>query len=299
MKNKLSIVIPTYNRKQTLGKCLDALFKQDMFEGIYEIIIVDDGSTDGTREFVMEMKNKFLILKYLYQENKGSAVARNQGIKTAQGDIILFVGDDIVATPSLVRQHLEWHTRYPKENEAILGYITWSPELEITDFMYWLENGGPVLSYPLIKDKTEVGFGFFYTGNISLNTALLKENLFSENFHCFYEDTELGYRLTTQKGLKIVFNKNAIAYHYHPMTPKDLEVRMAKLGKSAKIFLTKYPELKNTIRIYPVWFLKLCDLIVTLLYPLAKFIGWKKMIYYHRYQIRLMTIFSRSYFGSK
>jgi len=299
MQNKLSIIIPTYNRKQSLSSCLDSLLKQDALEDIHEIIIVDDGSTDGTEGVVEEKKKIFPALKYLYQVNKGPAVARNQGIKAAQGDILLFIGDDIIATPSLVREHLEWHNRYPKINDAVLGYITWSPEIKVTDFMQWLENGGPLLCYPLIKDKTEVDFRFFYTGNISLKSTLLKQNLFSEDFYYGYEDTELGYRLGKEKDLRILFNKEAIAYHHHYMTIEDFKGRMEKWGKAARVFLTKYPELKKTLRVYPVWFLRIYRWIVALLYPWTKIIGWRKIVYYHRYQISLMIVYSKSYFENK
>jgi glycosyltransferase involved in cell wall biosynthesis len=294
MKNNLGVIIPTYNRRQTLENCLNTLLQQDAFEKILEVIIVDDGSTDDTGEFIKEIKRMYPQLKYLYQKNSGPAVARNQGIKIAQADIILFIGDDIIPTPSLVRQHLEWHSQHPEVNEAVLGYTTWSPELEITNFMRWLENGGPLLCYPLIKDKIEVDFRFFYTGNISLKTSWLKENLFSEDFPYGYEDTELGYRLA-QKGLKLYYNKDALAYHYHSMNLEDFEKRMIRWGQAAKIFLGKYPELKTYIKIYPLHFLKFCKLVSFFLYPLAALFNYPKIINHYRYQNRLMQAFTKGY----
>jgi glycosyltransferase involved in cell wall biosynthesis len=296
---KLSVIIITYNRKEILKKCLVALFNQTYSKKDYEIIIVDDGSTDDTSFLVREVaESSPVTVRYFKQDNKGVAAARNCGIRQAEGEISLLIGDDIMATPYLLEEHIKWHTKYDKENQGILGYVTWSPEIEVTDFMWWLENGGYLLAYHLIKDKVEVDFKFFYTGNISLKSSYLKDNLFCEEFFFGYADTELGYRLS-KKGFKLYFNRDAVGYHYHPTTFEDFQKRMTKWGKTAKIFLTKYPDPKNIIKVYPVWFLKLCGLIAALLYPLAKLIGWKKMIYYHRYQIRLMTIFSRSYFGSK
>ncbi|UCB51987.1 MAG: glycosyltransferase family 2 protein [Candidatus Zixiibacteriota bacterium] len=296
---KISVVIITHNRKEILKECLAALFSQTYPENDYEIVVVDDGSTDDTHSTVRSIAESSPVsIRYFRQENKGVAAARNHGIKRAESEICLLIGDDIVATPTLVEEHVNWHKRYGKENQGVLGYVTWSPEIEVTDFMWWLENGGPLLGYSRIMDKIQVDFRFFYTGNISLKTSYLKDNLFCEEFFFGYADTELGYRLS-KRGFKLYFNQDAIAYHHHPTTFEDFQKRMTKWGKTGRIFLAKYPELKSTVRVYPAWFLKVCRCFAALLYPLANVLGWSRMIYYHRYQIRLMTIYSRTFFESK
>jgi glycosyltransferase involved in cell wall biosynthesis len=296
---KVSVVVITYNRKKILEKCLSALFEQTCPKHSYEIIVVDDGSTDGTGHSVKIIQSSSPVaLRYYRQDNSGVAVARNHGIMQSNGEICLLIGDDIIATPTLIQQHIKWHKKYDRENQGVLGYVTWSPEIEVTDFMWWLENGGPLLCYSLIKDKLQVDYRFFYTGNISLKSNYLKDNLFCDEFFFGYADTELGYRLN-KNGFSLYFNKSAVAFHYHPTTFEDFQKRMTKWGKTANIFLNKYPELKNRLKVYPVWFLKLCRWFTALLYPLAKIIGWKRIIYYHRYQISLMIIYSKSFFESK
>ena len=238
----LSIIIPTYNRKNSLSKCLYAFVNQ-VTKMSYEVLIIDDGSTDNTDEVIKKWeKNTHFILRYFRQENRGPASARNIGIKQARGDILLFVGDDIIATPNLIEQHMLFHCKYPEENVAMLGYVTWSSEIKVTPFMYWLEHGGPQFQYYKFKHREKVKA--FWTCNISLKRSfLIKEGYFDEDFpYAAYEDTELGYRLQ-KKGLQIIYNKNAIAYHYHSTNIEKYCYRQKLVGKSFIILHKKYPEI--------------------------------------------------------
>jgi len=238
----LTVVIPTYNRKDILKKCLKALFNQTYPYSDYEIIVVDDGSTDGTEELVKSLLNSArCTLRYFKQEHKGPAAARNVGIRNAKGEIILFIGDDIIATPTLLEEHSKWHREYPDDNVAVLGYVTWSPEIEITPFMRWLENGGPQFHFWQIKDRIEVDAqNYFYTSNISLKRKFLLENngFFDEEFpYAAFEDNELGYRLK-KAGMILNYNKEAVGYHYQYTSLNDACRRMIKVGE-ARIILAK------------------------------------------------------------
>ena len=246
MQKRFTVIIPTYNRAKILGKCLKAIQEQTYPKTDYEVIIINDGSTDVTEELVKSMiNNSPCKLRYFKQEkNRGPAAARNVGIRNANGEIVLFIGDDIIATPTLLEEHVKWHKKYPEDNVAILGYITWSAEIKITPFMQWLENGGSQFAYWQIKDKIEVGPQYFYSSNISLKKKFLVENngFFDEEFpYAAYEDTELGYRLS-QKGLKLVFNKSAIGYHNHPTSLEDACQRMIKVGESSLLLAKKLGE---------------------------------------------------------
>ncbi len=236
---EISVIIPTYNRKDVLIKCLKALFCQS-YSKKYEILIIDDGSSDNTEKVVEELqKNAPIELRYFKQENKGPAAARNIGIKNANGDIILFIGDDIIASSELLEQHMLFHRKYSESVFAILGYTTWHPEIKITPFMYWLEHGGPQFGYYKFKHEEEVNA--FWTCNISLKRDyMLKNGIFDEDFpYAAHEDTELGYRLQ-KKGLRTIFNKNAVTYHYHPTDIKKYCYRQKLVGRSAVILNRKY-----------------------------------------------------------
>ena len=237
----ITIIIPTYNRKDILRKCLKAIYMQTYPRSNFEIIVIDDGSTDGTEKVVKKIiTNSPVVLRYFKQENKGPAAARNVGIKNALSDKVLFIGDDIIATETLIEEHMKWHTSNPENNIAILGLVTWSPEIEITPFMTWLENGGPQFCYHKLKHGREVPWNNFLTCNISLKKKFLIENgLFDEDFpYAAYEDSELGYRLH-KKGLRLLFNKSATAYHYHYTSLDAACKRMLKVGRSKYIFSRK------------------------------------------------------------
>ena len=234
----LTVIIPTYNRKDILKKCLNALFNQTYPQSDYEIIVVDDGSTDGTERLVKCLLNDSpCVVRYFKQENKGPAAARNSGIKNVSAKIVLFIGDDIVATSNLIAEHMKWHLRNSEENVAVLGYVTWSPELRITPFMRWLENGGPQFYYHELEGKETASYKQFYTSNISLKRHfLLRNGLFDEAFkYAAYEDTELGYRLA-RKGLKILYNEKATGYHLHRVNFKTFCKRQKLAGRSVVIF---------------------------------------------------------------
>lgn len=90
MKPFFSIIVPTYNRREKIGRTINHILSQTFRE--FEVLVIDDGSTDGTRESVRSIKDKRVI--YHYKENEERAVARNYGISKAQGDYITFVDSD-------------------------------------------------------------------------------------------------------------------------------------------------------------------------------------------------------------
>ena len=111
---KVAIIVPTHNRKEKLSDCLGSLLKQNYSGGLYEIIVVDDGSSDGTAEMVKELSVSNANIRYLYQSNKGPAAARNLGIRQSSADIVAFSDNDCVLSPSWIRDMLEAHEAYPE-----------------------------------------------------------------------------------------------------------------------------------------------------------------------------------------
>ncbi len=242
MRPYITVIIPTYNRKKQLINCLERLRNQSLARTAYEVIVVDDGSTDGTAEFLDEIQ--WDNLKTLHQENAGQGNARNRALPHAEGQIILFIGDDIYAPPSFLETHAEFHKKNPNPEDACLGFTLWDPSLEVNHYMHWLTHGGPQFAYGKLKPGEEASFWFFYTSNISLKAELLHKQPFDPDFHGYgWEDIELAYRLTKEEGLKITYNHEALAYHDHFMTEESLENRMQKVGSNAHIFQRKHPEL--------------------------------------------------------
>jgi len=235
--------MPTYNRKETLVKSIYALFAQSYPKNDFEIIVIDDGSTDGTGELInMLLANSPCILRYYRQVNSGPGAARNVGIKMAQGELILFIDDDIIPGPTLLESHFNWHLKYPDDKAAVLGYVEWSPDINVTPFMRWLDNGGPHFKFYKIGDASSADPSrFFYTCNISLKRKFLLGNceFFDEEFSIAgWEDLEFGHRLK-KRGLELKFDKEARAYHFRYVSFQDACKRMFKIGQTSHIIEKK------------------------------------------------------------
>lgn len=95
---KLSIIIPVYNTEKYVGECLDSSVEQDILKNEYEIICIDDGSTDGSLNVLTEYSNKYENIHVYSQKNQGVSAARNAGISVASGKYVWFVdSDDYIA----------------------------------------------------------------------------------------------------------------------------------------------------------------------------------------------------------
>jgi len=244
MNPEISVVIPTCNRKDILHKCMDALSRQSIEPHRYEIILVDDGSTDGTEQSIDEIKGRLRCsFKYIRQKNKGPAAARNAGIRNTVAETVLIIGDDIIADTGLLLSHLNSHQKYPEENYAILGNVTWAKNLKATPFMYWLEYGGCQSKLSEFKHEQKVEWRYFYTGNVSLKKVfLMKGDLFDEALpYATYEDSELGYRLV-KRGLVIVHDKNALAYHDHWIPLREHCRKAYYTGRTQYILVKKFSQ---------------------------------------------------------
>ncbi|MBR1785710.1 MAG: glycosyltransferase family 2 protein [Paludibacteraceae bacterium] len=102
---KLSIIIPTYNRADMISDTLESLVRQDFPKDDYEILVVDNASTDNTKTIVEDWQRKTGgLVKYLFEPRHGSHYARNGAVKSAQGDILYFTDDDVIASTDTLRE---------------------------------------------------------------------------------------------------------------------------------------------------------------------------------------------------
>ncbi|MEJ2697030.1 MAG: glycosyltransferase family 2 protein [Candidatus Sulfobium sp.] len=228
----LSVIISTYNRAELLKEALEALVKQTLSRDEFEVIVIDDGSADNTSEVAASFSDT-LPLKYFHQNNAGLASARNHGIYTAQGKILLFLDDDDIATPGLLEEHVKTHRKYPKDNYAVLHHTAWSPEVSVTPVMHFMTDIGCFLfAYRYIKHGDILDYRNFWGGRTSCKRSfLIDHGVFNPAFRFGNEDTELGYRLSKQ-GLRIVYNANAVAYMTRPVDFDGFCRRLMKQGRS-------------------------------------------------------------------
>ena len=250
----MSVVIPTYNRKDMLMKCLAALEKQTVLPSEFEVVIVDDGSTDGTEEMLAAHRSSFPI-EFYRQTNQGPGAARNLGLTRTRGELVLFIGDDIIGDERLLEHHLLAHAQHPEPGAAVLGHIDWPPWLTPTPVMdYVCGEGGLQFLYPFIHDLSAVDYKFFYTSNISLKRSFMIE-AFEAGLRfdpCFryaaFEDSELAYRLES-RGLTIHYHKDALAYHDHWMDLESFAHREYNVGQMAVVFYRKHPKMDDLLKV--------------------------------------------------
>lgn len=219
---KLSVEISTYNRKDVLEMVLLQLAKQTYPAEQFEVVISDDGSTDGTDRFVERFKRLSPFnLHYARGEHQGAGATHNRGILAATGDIVVMLADDILAVPDLLDQHVRTHEANAEENVVVVGRLCQSIELPQTAFQ---RNWDPIAGRgPEGKDRLD--YTDFWVSNISFKRKFMLENgMFRDWPAGAHEDLDLGYRLQ-RKGMRLIFNPKAIGYHHHAETLDSTSAR--------------------------------------------------------------------------
>ena len=241
-----SVVIPTYNRKPILEKCLKALENQRLAEKTaiahYEIVVVDDGSTDDTIEW---LKTAVLPhVRWFQQDHLGPAAARNLGVAKAQGETIIFIDSDLVVTETFLQAHADKLTE-AKQKLGSDRVFTYGSVINTCNF-----------DHPTAEPfkLTDYSRAYFATGNVAIDRCWLDQaGLFDTRFQLYgWEDLELGVRLK-QLGLKLISCPEAIGYHWHPpfalsQIPNliDKEVQRGRMGV---LFYQKHPTLEVRLMI--------------------------------------------------
>ena len=235
-----SIVIPTYNRKPILEKCLVALEHQqlrgDSVISGYEVVLVDDGSTDGTLEWLKSHSTEFPHVRSLSQDHQGPAAARNLGVEQATGDTIIFIDSDLVVTEHFLQSHayalVQGQQQLGSDRLFTYGWV-----INTCNF-----NNPTSEPYKL----TDFSAAYFATGNVAIARKWLeKAGLFDTRFQLYgWEDLELGVRLK-QLGLKLIKCPTAVGYHWHPAFALDQIPRMIdreiQRGRMGVLFYQKHP----------------------------------------------------------
>jgi MoaA/NifB/PqqE/SkfB family radical SAM enzyme/glycosyltransferase involved in cell wall biosynthesis len=247
----ISIVIPTYNRKLKLKACLESLFRQDYPQDVFEIIVIDDGSTDGTKYMVEEFSRINPNLRYFNQKRKGPAAARNLGIKNARAQIVGFTDSDCILDKDWVKAMVRAHS-LDKQAAAVGGFTEVDSRNIKALVSQFLSDGA--IQTP-INGKTETIF--FPTCNVSFKRDYLAcgfNELFplpaGEDLDFFWRLFKNGGRFRYQEDIKVFhdchpglfsFLKQAYMYgrgnylvqHMHRDHPLLKEVKV----KNSPIFL--------------------------------------------------------------
>ncbi len=225
---RATIQLCTYNRAHLLERVLDACFEQNVPADAYEVVLVNDGSTDSTPDVIaraeMRASCRFVVVN---QPNSGLAKGRNAGIARASGERIIFIDDDVLPLPNFVEEHLRSHDVHPKA-------IVRGGAINVESF--------DDLPPPVWKLRNYSG-NFFWTTNVSVPLVTIRAiGGFNESFSEYgWEDIDVGLRLRFG-GVKAVFNPKALVYHWKPRPRTgDVEkmVRQARAQARTAVQLAK------------------------------------------------------------
>lgn len=247
-----SVVIPTYNRKPILEKCLRAMERQqlkpDSVVTGYEVVLVDDGSTDGTLEWLEAHRVEFPHVRTFAQNHQGPSAARNLGVEQAQGDTIIFIDSDLVVTEPFLQAHADALV----QGQQKLGsdrLFTYGAVINTCNFDHPTSEPYKI---------TDFSAAYFATGNVAIARHwLLEAGLFDTGFQLYgWEDLELGVRLKNL-GLKLIKCPEAVGYHWHPAFALDqipnLIDKEIQRGRMGVLFYQKHPTWEVKMMIQMTW----------------------------------------------
>lgn len=243
---RLSVLMPTFNRADVLGRTLEAYLAQLGSDD--ELLVVDDGSTDATPSVLAEFAGRDAArVRSWRQENAGPAAARNRALAKARGEIVLFAGDDVLPAPGTIGAHLAAQAGLGLTRAAVLGPIRWHPDLPTNAFLEWLERGGVQFAFDGQRDGDQLPPTMWYSSNVSIpRSALPAGETFDPQFRrACWEDIDLGHRLAAA-GVGLRFAERALAWHWHPMTLDSARRRAGRVGYYRAMF-----ERKHGLRVAP------------------------------------------------
>jgi GT2 family glycosyltransferase len=235
---EISVVIPTYNRLDTLAHVVPTLLAQDLPRDRYELLVCDSNSNDGTAEYLAGVSAESPTVRHLPGAYGGRAAARNAGIAAASGAIVLFNDSDILASPDLLSRHLERHRERTKV--AVVG---WEVQVkDLADYSYKRDHPAE-RGHLHPPGRKRLSWLYFLTGNASVRRDdLLAAGCFDESFTGYgHEDLELGYRLQ-KAGVDIVYEPRAVNYHCQDVPHDDQKEKMKLAGRSTVRFFRKHPD---------------------------------------------------------
>jgi GT2 family glycosyltransferase len=241
---RLSVVVPTFNRPELLARVLAGLEAQTWPRERFEVIVVDDGGEAPAEPVVRAAAERGLPAVCERQENAGPATARNRGVRRAGGEVILFLDDDCAPTPAWLAEHARAHTR---RGLAAMGRIDWHPDLPVTPLMRFVGDHF-LFHFNLIGLDEDAPFPLFYTANGSVDRGMaLAAGLFDEEYRrAAWEDSEFAYRLRL-KGARFLFRPDALVHHLRGVDLGGFLRRERTAGHEGVRTWTKHPELRRII----------------------------------------------------
>jgi glycosyltransferase involved in cell wall biosynthesis len=247
-----SIIVSAYNRLEVLKMCLTSLLHQTIDLEKYEIILVDDCSTDSTNDYIDKIIHTAPNIKYIrHQVNQGLASARNSGILSARGEYIIFLDCDIIPEPDFIEKFLFYHAQYPDEKVAIIGNLSFDNSITAkNNIAYFVQSR--YLGFKTRRERAKIDYlnlstKYFAGGIASMHYSTVMEvGLFDSTFKYYgAEDTDYGIRLGNHR-VRLIFGDLVKAYHHDPVfLEKYKNKRIESAREGFKIMLKKHPGCYN------------------------------------------------------
>jgi glycosyltransferase involved in cell wall biosynthesis len=238
-----SIIIPTYQRRSLLRECLAALAEQDYPLDRFEVIVVDDGSRDGTAAMVAALQPGFR-LRVLVQSNSGAGAARNRGAADSQGRICIFLDDDVRADEGLVRAHVG----AVDENTVSLGHMRLRLPRSAGGYARYLARWWKRHYARLARQGTEPTYADCYAGNLAVMRHRFQEVGGFATDLPRADDVELGFRLQ-RAGLRFRYTRDASSEQSYQKDIGAIAADTRGEGKGAVRVWQRHPEAIERLRL--------------------------------------------------
>jgi glycosyltransferase involved in cell wall biosynthesis len=232
MTPAITALLTTHNRAHLLPRVLEGIEKQTLPQSEFELVVIDDGSTDDTPALLATYAGK-IPMRVLRQGASGLAAAKNLGISAATSPILVFLDDDDVLEPGALAAHLAAHKANPELAVAVLAHTRLAPEVARSPLMrHVTEVGGQLFSYKWVRPGEPLDYRGFWGGRSSCKREfLLQWGVFNPAFRFGYEDIELGWRLRPH-GLKVIYEPSASAQMIRSISFDDFCRRSYVQGRS-------------------------------------------------------------------
>jgi glycosyltransferase involved in cell wall biosynthesis len=254
---KMSVVIPTHNRVDVLEGTLQRCLQVSKYLRV-DFIIVSDGCTDNTLDCLQWYSRNYSNISFVALEKSGPGAARNAGAAKAQGDVVMFIGDDIRPVDSeFFLSHLRAHDRLPQLATVVEGQVKWpsQPNYPVTPVMRLIQGAGAQqFGYYYMEPHGFFDWRHFWSANISVKRRLVKEwnqDGFSRAFPAAaYEDVEFAYRASKlHKDFRVYYAAESVGEHFHHYDVADFVKRQNNAGRMARTLVDLHPELASLIHI--------------------------------------------------
>ncbi|PIE58730.1 MAG: hypothetical protein CSA33_02190 [Desulfobulbus propionicus] len=243
---KASVIIPCFNVGKTIGRTIQAFRSQAIPAKEYEIILIDDCSTDNTAAEISRQASGPPFLFLQNTQNSGPAYTRNRGLDLATGTIVIFSDGDTVPCAHYLAEHLAAHERHPENHSAIVGAAAMPEDMHITPLMY-LGNVVQSMNSAVYRPDAPYNWLHFSTLNVSLkrdfigsmrfNDRSFTRHSLTESELAGFEDTEFAQRLA-KKGMRLLHAPAIRAFHYHFRTPENYMNKVREYGEHFAHWIT-------------------------------------------------------------